>query len=211
MRKTFKPLVAATVLAGLLLPFAPAESQWVFVTRKALGRIHQMTEGQQNGCAGYDFATVILDASADRVFAVALDHARRNSAVRILMQDPGARRLQIAEGDRMATLNVVPFNDDVSQLMIAGHAGQGESSTAPIIVQAVLRICKELNKHCELGGWRVLCAGRWLPGPQVGSVSRCPSPLSSGRSIPACPSRHRLRCGRVRGPWHRPGWRSAAG
>jgi hypothetical protein len=47
-------------------------------------------------------------------------------------------------------LNVVPFNDDVSQLLIAGHAGKGESSTAPLIVQAVLRICKELNKHCEV-------------------------------------------------------------
>ena len=150
MRQIFKPLVATAVLASLALPFAPAEAQWVFVARKALGRIHQMTEGQQNGRAGYDFATVILDASADRVFAVALDHARKNTAVRILMQDPGARRLQIAEGDRTATLNVVPFNDDVSQLLIAGHAGQGETSTAPIIVQVVLRICKELNKHCEV-------------------------------------------------------------
>ena len=151
MHQIFKPLVAATVLASLALPFAPAEAQWVFVARKALGRIHQMTEGSQpDGRPGYDFATVILDASADRVFAVALDHARKNTAVRILMQDPGARRIQIAEGDRTATLNVVPFNDDVSQLLIAGHAGRGESSTAPLIVQAVLRICKELNKHCEV-------------------------------------------------------------
>jgi hypothetical protein len=150
MRQFFKPLVAAAVLASLALPFAPAEAQWVFVARKALGRIHQMTEGQQNGREGYDFATVILDVSADRVFAVALDHARKNTAVRILMQDPAARRLQIAEGDRTATLNVVPFSNDVSQLLIAGHAGPGESSTAPIIVQAVLRICKELSKHCEL-------------------------------------------------------------
>ncbi len=62
MRKILKPLVAASVLAGLLLPFAPAQAQWVLVARKALGRIHQMTEGNQpNGRAGYDFATVLLD------------------------------------------------------------------------------------------------------------------------------------------------------
>ena len=151
MRHMFGRLVAATVLVGLMLPFAPAQAQWVFVARKALGRIHQMTEGSQpNGRAGYDFATVLLDAHADKIFSTALELARKNPSVRILMQDPGQRRIQIAEGDRTATLNVVPFNDDVSQLMIAGHAGPGEGSTASLVVQAVLRVCKEMGKHCEV-------------------------------------------------------------
>lgn len=151
MSRIVKPLVAGAVLAGLLLPLAPAEAQWVFVARKALGRIHQMTEGQQDGRPGYDFATVMLDAPADRIFATALNLARKNKSVRVLMQDPAARRLQIAEGDRTATLNVVPFNEEVSQLMIAGHAGPGEGPTSSLIVQAVLRVCKEMNKHCEVG------------------------------------------------------------
>ncbi|MBI3199569.1 MAG: hypothetical protein HYZ40_19075 [Rhodospirillales bacterium] len=138
-----------TILAAV--PFSPADAQWVFVARKALGRIHQMTEGQQNGRSGYDFATVILDAPADKVFSTALEMARKNTSVRILMQDPSQRRLQIAEGDRTATLNVAIFNDDVSQLMIAGHAGPGEGSTASMVVQAVMRVCKEMNKHCEVG------------------------------------------------------------
>ncbi|WP_289296826.1 hypothetical protein [uncultured Reyranella sp.] len=151
MRKILKPLVAASVLAGLLLPFAPAQAQWVLVARKALGRIHQMTEGNQpNGRAGYDFATVLLDAPADKIFSTALELARKNPSVRILMQDPGQRRIQIAEGDRTATLNVVPFNEEVSQLMIAGHAGPGEGSTTSLVVQAVLRVCKEMGKHCEV-------------------------------------------------------------
>ena len=150
MHRIFKPFVAVAVLASLALPFTPAEAQWVFVARKALGRIHQMTEGGQEGRAGYDFATVILDAHADKIYATALEVARKNPAVRILMQDPGARRIQIAEGDRTATLNVVPFNDDVAQLMIAGHAGAGEGSTASLVVQAVLRVCKEMGKHCEV-------------------------------------------------------------
>lgn len=154
MSKIFRPLIAGALLAALalpLMPAGPAEAQWVFLARKAMGRIHQMTEGQQNGQPGYDFATVMLDAPADKVFAVALDHARQNKAVRVLMQDPGARRLQIAEGDRTATLNVVPFNDDVSQLLIAGHANRSEGPTSSLVVQAVLRVCKQLNKHCEVG------------------------------------------------------------
>lgn len=154
MSKTFKSLIAGALLAILalpLMPAGPAEAQWVFVARKALGRIHQMTEGQQSGRPGYDFATVMLDAPADKVFATALERARKNASVRVLMQDPAARRMQIAEGDRTATLNVVPFNDEVSQLLIAGHAGPGEGPTSSLVVQAVLRVCQALNKHCEVG------------------------------------------------------------
>lgn len=154
MGRCFRTLALGATAVGVLLalaPLAPADAQWVFLARKAMGRIHQMTEGTQNGRPGYDFATVILDAPADKVFATALEMARKNTAVRVLMHDAAARRLQVAEGDRTATLNVVPFNDDVSQLMIAGHAGPGEGSTASMVVQAVMRVCKEMNKHCEVG------------------------------------------------------------
>ena len=155
--KAMRLSVLLAVLAGLtatVLPVASAEAQWVFVARKAIGRIQHMAEAQQQGGRpGYDFATVLLDAPADKVFATALELARKNHSVRVIMQDPGQRRLQIAEGDRTATLNVVPFSDDVSQLLIAGHAASpAEGSTASRVVQAVLRVCKEMGKHCELGG-----------------------------------------------------------
>ena len=148
--------VVMAAFASMLLtivPLSPANAQWVFVARKALGRIqHMREENQPGGRPGYDFATVILDAPADKVFATALDMARKNPAVRVVMQDPGQRRFQVAEGDRTATLNVVPFSDEVSQLLIAGHAGPGEESTTSRVVQAVLRVCKQMNKHCEVGG-----------------------------------------------------------
>ena len=153
LRPTARWLAIGGFLCAAVAPFAPAEAQWVFLARKALGRIQHLTDGGKQGTRqGYDFATVILEAPADRVFATALDLARKNPNVRVLMQDPGQRRLQIAEGDRTATLNVVPFSDDVSQLLIAGHAGPGEDSTSSRVVQAVLRICKEMNKHCDVGG-----------------------------------------------------------
>ena len=151
MKRLMIVLAVAVGALPAIIPFSPAEAQWVFVARKALGRIHQMTEGPQNGRPGYDFATVILEAPADKVFATALEMARKNTSVRILMHDSGTRRLQIAEGDRTATLNVASFNDDVSQLMIAGHAGPGEGSTSSTVVQAALRVCKEMGKHCEVG------------------------------------------------------------
>lgn len=156
-RGTLRLSVMLTVLVGMalsVLPVGPAEAQWVMLARRAIGRIHHMAEGnqQQGDRAGYDFATVILEAPADRVFATAVQMARKNSNVRVVSEDPGQRRLQVGEGDRTATLNVVPFNDEVSQLLIAGHAGPAEGPTASLVVQAVLRICKEMGKQCEVGG-----------------------------------------------------------
>lgn len=150
--KVRKALLAATLFAATVLPLVPAEAQWVFVARKALGRIEHMREGSGSaGQPGYDFATVLLDAPADRVFATALEMARKNRTVHVTMQDPAQRRFQVVQGDRSATFNVVPFGDDVSQLLIAGHAGPGEDATTPRVVEAVLRVCRDMGKHCQVG------------------------------------------------------------
>ena len=155
MTKNFaKRSVALSSAAGLLLaalPLTPAEAQWVFVARKAAQRIHHMTEQGRNGQPGYDFATVILEAPADKVFDVALGHARNNKALRLLMVDPAGMRLQVAEGDRTATLNVVSLGDQTSQLMIAGTAGRGEDLTSSRVVAAVMRVCVEMKKTCSVG------------------------------------------------------------
>jgi hypothetical protein len=142
--------ILAMAAVALMLPMASADAQWVLLARKAAQRIHHMTEGGVGGQPGYDFVSVVLEAPADRVFAVALDRAQKNRAVRILMADPGARRLQLAEGDRTATLNVVELNDQVSQLLIAGRSGPGEDATSSRVVEAVMRVCAELKKTCAV-------------------------------------------------------------
>ena len=116
---------------------------------------HMREENQPGGRPGYDFATVILEAPADKVFATALAMARKNTAVRVVMQDPGQRRLQITDGDRTATLNVVPFSDDVSQLLIAGQAAPARNSASRVrslARRAARTVCKEMNKECQVGG-----------------------------------------------------------
>ncbi len=142
--------ILAMAAVALVLP-AAAEAQGVFIARKAVQRIHRMTEEGTNGQPGYDFASVVLEAPADKVFAVALERARNNRAVRIVMSDPGARRLQIAQGDRIATLNVVDMGDQLSQLLIAGRTARpGEAAASSEVVAAVMRVCAELQKTCEL-------------------------------------------------------------
>jgi hypothetical protein len=150
-----KRAMVALAVAGaglVLLPFAAVEAQtpWVLIGRAAAHRIQHMRESQQGNNPGYDFAAVILEAPADKVFAVALDHARKNTAVRVTLVDEGAKRLQVADGSRTATLNVVPLSNDVSELYIIGTAAPGEDSTSSRVVQAVMRVCAEMGKNCEL-------------------------------------------------------------
>ncbi len=144
-----KPALVAAAL--LVVPLASAHAQWVFVARKAAQRIHTMTvEPESPNGLRHDFAVVLLEAPADKVYATALDLARKNREVRILMTNPGNRRLQLAEGDRVATLNVVEFSPEVSQLMIAGTAGPSEDSTTSRVVAAVMRVCTAMKKECQL-------------------------------------------------------------
>ena len=146
-RLLFRVLVVLLVLA----PLAPAEAQWVFVARKAAQRIHHMAiENEQPGGPRREFVTVILEAPADRVYATVLDTVRANPNLRLVMNDPGARRLQVAEGDRIGTVNVAELNDGVAQLMIAGTSPANEPPAASRVVATVKRICEQMGKQCTV-------------------------------------------------------------
>jgi len=145
-------LLQTAVLGALVLaPLAPAEAQWVFVARKAAQRIqHMAIESEQPGGPRREFVTVILEAPADRVFAAALDTARANPALRILMTDPAQRRLQVADGGRTGTINVAVLNDGVSQLMIAGTSPANEPPAASRVIATVMRLCEQMKKQCTV-------------------------------------------------------------
>jgi hypothetical protein len=143
----------AVFTATFTAPFAvfPAEAQAAFVARKVIGKVHHMAESQQTGRAGYDVATVLLDVPADKLFAFALERAHQNKSLRVVMQDPGARRFQIAEGHRTLTFNIIAISDEVSHMVLAGTAGKDEGSTTSLAVGAILRVCQAMKKECSLG------------------------------------------------------------
>ena len=139
------------MFALVLAPLAPAEAQWVFLARKASQRIqHMAIESERAGEPRREFVTVILEAPADRVFQTVLATVRRNPNVRLLMTDPAARRLQVADGDRLGTINVAEMNDKVSQLMIAGTSPASEPPAASRVIATVMRICQEMKKQCSV-------------------------------------------------------------
>ena len=138
------------LLVGAALPVRPAQAQWVFVARKVLGRVEQMTQPSQNGQPGYDVATVVLDAPASKVYATALNMIRQNPAVQITGEDAARNQINLLQGDRTGSLRVTMLSDKVSQLMIVGTAGPGEDSSTSRMLAAVLRVCREMHKQCSL-------------------------------------------------------------
>lgn len=148
---------AAVLVLGGLLPLS-AEAQWVLVARHVIGRVQRVTQ-QQDAPAGQtaqqqitQVATVVLDAPASRVYQVATNATNRNKEVTVVSNDPATMTINLKEGDQSATLNVTALNKNLSQLMIVGTAPADENPQTTRIVNAVMRLCGDLGKTCQMGG-----------------------------------------------------------
>jgi len=154
MKKT--AIIALTAsIAVIDYSAAVAQTPWALIARKAVGRVTQMTQeapppgaaGGQTG--GYDVATVMLDADAGKVFAVALDRALHNPKVTVVSRDAVARRLELQSGTRMAGLTVNALGTGLSQLLVASVRPPGEPSSTAQIVDGILRICTQMKVQCS--------------------------------------------------------------
>jgi hypothetical protein len=141
-------VAASTLLA--VLPIAPADAQWVMIGRRAIGRVHQIVQGATDGKPGLDIASVVLDAPAAKVYATMTSLVHKNTAVRIVKEEPAKLEIVVAEGDRSAHISVIKLSDDLSQLMVVGKAGPGEDSTSSRVVSRVLQVCQEMQKQCSM-------------------------------------------------------------
>ncbi|WVH09338.1 MAG: hypothetical protein EoVTN8_716 [Fluviibacter phosphoraccumulans EoVTN8] len=147
---------AAVLVLGGLLPLS-AEAQWVLVARHVVDRVQQVTQ-QQDVSAGQaapqqvtQVATVVLDAPASRVYQVATNASNRNKEVTVASNDPATMTINLKEGAQAATLNVTALNKNLSQPMIVGTAPAGENLQTTRIVNAVMRLCGDLGKTCQMG------------------------------------------------------------
>lgn len=147
---------ASLLVLGGLLPLS-AEAQWVLVARHVIGRVQQVTQqqdaqqGQSAPSQVTQVATVVLDAPAARVYQVATNATNRNQQVTVVSNDPATMTINLKEGDQSATLNVTALNKNLSQLMIVGTAPAGENPQTTRIVNAVMRLCGDLGKSCQVG------------------------------------------------------------
>lgn len=139
------------LLVAVLVCFSSslAQAQWVFVARKALQVINSVAGELQGPGQGepVDAATVLLEADADKVYAVAVKLLRENPDMRVLSQDAPKRTIAFAKGAQSASMKVSRLGDTLSQILVAGPAGKpGGTSFA---VEGILRVCHRVGVECS--------------------------------------------------------------
>jgi len=136
-------------LALFIAPFGQA--QWVMVARAAANRVQRMEQRKTQNNGGYDVATVILEAAPDKVYEKALSALMAHvSEVTITSADQQKQKIQFTNGQQSASLQVTSLGPKVSQLVIASNGVENGQSGTSIVVQGVLKICKEMNVTCTV-------------------------------------------------------------
>jgi len=148
---SFKNRLLPILLASFIFS-ETANAQWAFAARHVIGRINQMTQDDSNGKPAFQFATVIIDAPANKVYSTAVNVVSQNQAITIASQDSQNLKLKVSEGNNSASLSVVPLSDKSSEIMIsATAASQSQDPSTSGVVDSILKICKQLNKVCKTG------------------------------------------------------------
>ncbi len=147
-------LTASILLSGV------ANAQWVFVGRKALGKIKQLTgEATESGAPqasnaskdiprqGYDAATVLLEAPAEKVYGAAVRTLEANRDVRISKKDDRALSIEFIDGDIAAGMQITSLSEKLSQILVVSTSS-GKPGTS-IVLKGILRVCGEMGVHCQ--------------------------------------------------------------
>jgi hypothetical protein len=126
------------------------QAQWVAVAHAVAGRVQQMSDRSKDG-SGFDVATVVLEANADKVYQTAIKNLSARSDLKITMQDAKKRMVQFTNGPQIASLQATPLGEKITQLVIASNLGPQPDPTS-LVVQGVLHVCKDMNVECTLVG-----------------------------------------------------------
>ncbi|MBV8116060.1 MAG: hypothetical protein JO300_15055 [Silvibacterium sp.] len=136
---------------GPVLGAVSASAQWVMVARAVSGQIQQMSHKGENGSGGYDVATVMLEANADKVYSTALASLKAHEGIKVTKSDAKKRLIEFTNGTQYASLQAMPFADKLSQLIIASTLNGTQPDATSLVLQGVLRVCKEMNVKCTTG------------------------------------------------------------
>jgi len=140
------------ILALLVMgSVATMQAQWVMVARAVSGRIQRMEQQQTATNGGYEVATVILEAKADKVYETALSALQAHSdKVTVTSSDAKKMMIKFTDGQQIASLQATSLGPKVTQLMIASNAVEKGQSGTSIVLQGVLKVCKDMNVTCTV-------------------------------------------------------------
>jgi len=149
MRLSLRPLV---ILLGMAALFASsiAEAQWVMLARHVMGRVEQMSQqSPQAGGANYDSATVMLEAPADKVYATVVRGVKNAQGITVTREDASTMLIQFTNGQQIAGIKVSGVGDNVTQLLISSAHTGNQQNAAALVLNSVLRVCKDMNVECS--------------------------------------------------------------
>jgi hypothetical protein len=150
MLMTYILRFVAVFLAISLFLSGIANAQWVYVGRKALGKVRQLSsemKGSQQ--PGYDVATVLLEAHADKVYSTAVTMLQTHKEWKITQRDDKSRTIEFSDGKRSAGMQINRLEDNLCQLLIVSAGPSEKTDTTSLVLNGVLRVCKEMGVHCQ--------------------------------------------------------------
>jgi hypothetical protein len=149
-----RALLLALVLIAFATEMAPAaDTPWVMLGRKIVGRVEHMTQSSDASkppAPRYDVAVVVLEAPAAKVYDTVIASIARHPDYRYLKRNDLNRDVEVTNGSKSAGVHVVALNGELSQLMIASVIEPGETSPVPFALGNVLRICEEMHVTCTV-------------------------------------------------------------
>ncbi len=149
MTTKIRKLFLFSIAGWVVFTTMAAQAQWVMVARAVSGQVQRMSNKSSNGM-GYDVATVVLMANADKVYQTALTALKTNHPdVTINSSDAKKHEIKFSKGDQIASMQATPLGDKLTQLVVASNLSPTGDAT-PIVVQGVMKVCKEMNVVCTL-------------------------------------------------------------
>ncbi|MCX5818163.1 MAG: hypothetical protein NTX75_18280 [Proteobacteria bacterium] len=140
--------IVSLVLMVSLFFTSAVYAQWIFLGRKAIGKISHLASEVQNN--NNDVATVLLEAKADNVYNTAVTLLKGNENARITRRDDAARTIDFTYGQHTASMKIASLQDNVSQLIISSAVASGKPGDTSFVVDSVFRVCREMGVECGL-------------------------------------------------------------
>ena len=141
----------AAVTCFLLAVTLATQAQWVAVARAVSGRIQQMQQKNANGPGGYDVATVVIEAPAQKVYETAIQRIQAHSSqVKLIEQNAKKREVAFTNGTQTASLQANALGDKLTQLIVASTLDPAEPSATSLVVKSIQNVCTELKVECTL-------------------------------------------------------------
>jgi hypothetical protein len=145
-------MILAIASLGLVLGSASAHAQWVMVAKAVSGRVQQMSHKPADGGDGFDVATVVLEAPADKVYSTALNALKTHAGITVTQSDDKKRQIEFTNGTQVASLQAQPLGDKISQLVIASTLTPSGPTATSLVLQGVMKVCADMKVACTVEG-----------------------------------------------------------